>query len=123
VTGQTGPTGWTGTTGSAGPVGVAGTLSGLVAVDGTTDNSNTKGAAGIETVIVTLATVVASEPTSYYIREFSAITGSTPRSIHKVSFYATFNGEDWTVNAEVKYYDPDDTFTTTITVKGYYKLT
>jgi hypothetical protein len=96
-----------------------------VAFNDTTTNVNTKGEASLETVVLTLATAVATEPTSYYIREFSAIAGSTPRSIHMVVFTATY-GVDWTVVATVKYYDPDfdpmDPVTTTITVRGYYKL-
>jgi hypothetical protein len=93
-----------------------------------TTNVNTKGAAGVETVVITLANAVASAPTSYYLQEFSAIAGSTPRSIHMVAFTATYGGEEslWTVVAGVKYYDPDfdpeAPVTTTITVKGYYKL-
>jgi hypothetical protein len=99
-----------------------------VAFDGTTTNVNVKGAASLETVVINLANAVATEPTSYYIREFSAIAGSTPRSIHMVRFTATYGDTEslWTVVAGVTYYDPDfdpmDPVTTTITVKGYYKL-
>jgi hypothetical protein len=113
-----------GTTGPAGAVGVAGTLSGLVAFDGFATAITSAGTGTIESVVVPLATVVASEPTSYYLREFSAIAGSTPRSIHLVGFAATYVDEYelWTVNAGVSYYDPNDSNSTSITVSGYYKL-
>jgi hypothetical protein len=99
-----------------------------VAFDSSATNVNTKGAASLETVAINLANAVATEPTSYYIREFSAIAGSTPRSIHMVRFAAIYGDTEtlWTVFAAVTYYDPDfdpeAPVTTTITVKGYYKL-
>jgi hypothetical protein len=95
-----------------------------VAFDASTTTTNSKGQTGVEMGVVNIGNAVATEPLSYYLREFSAISDTTPRSIYSVTFVATYGDEEtlWTVNAEVEYLDPNDTLTTTINVKGYYRL-
>jgi hypothetical protein len=121
-TGETGPTGYIGSTGALGVTGEPGTLSGLNFFTVTTTVSNTKGTAAIEIVAIVIAEDIASAPTSYYLRSFSALSGSTPRSVLSVFFGSEPVGEFYDAGVAVFYYDPNDEQETTIEVSGYYKL-
>jgi hypothetical protein len=115
-------TGPIGTTGLAGAAGQEGTLSGLTQFTVTTTVSNTTGAEAVEIVAILIADDIESAPTSYYLRSFSALAGSTPRSVLSVFFGSERVGETYDAGVAVFYYDPNDGNDTTIEVSGYYKL-